>query len=80
MSMEEHGLVINVLLLGGMWVPYFLLSHFHFLRLTRFSLGLEGMRMKENNYSSPQLSLFVASGVQSGVALLAFLPITVNNP
>jgi hypothetical protein len=105
--MEEHGLSLNLGIVAGMWIPYFVLSHVDFVRLTRFSLKLEqkynddkanvkvnGKNKNQQGSSSSsanlqrssagsspsvqaELSLFLASGVESIVAVVAFLPTTV---
>lgn len=75
MSMEEHGLPLNFIIVGAMWVPYFILSHVDFVRLTRFSLRLEEKQIRRSRQN--HVSLFVASGIQSMVAVAAFIPSTV---
>lgn len=72
MSMEEHGLPRSFFVVAIMWIPYFILSHVDFVRLTLFALRLEEKELKRNQES--QVSLFFASGIQSMVAVAAFIP------
>jgi hypothetical protein len=58
------------------WAFFFFLSHFQFVRLTRFSLKLEE-EGKIRRLADAKTSLFTAAGIESMVAFAAFLPATV---